>query len=320
MKLNYIDLIILIVLLYFALEALHHGFWILLADFISFLSSLLISFWLYKYLALILRNSFSISHSFSNALGFLISAIFIEALVGYILGRAIASIPEKYWKHKLNKILGIIPALGEGIILVSFFLVLTLALPIKSSIKNDIDDSRIGSYLVDRARGIEAAVNDVFGGVIEDSLTFLTVEPGNKQSIPLSADKLSLSTDAESETQMFALVNNERTSQGIPALTLSTKISKVARDYANYMWENHYFGHYSPTGKDVGNRLDTAGIRYSFAGENLALAPTLTSAFKGLLNSAGHRENILDKRFHKIGIGVVENGINGKLFVQVFTD
>jgi uncharacterized protein YkwD len=86
------------------------------------------------------------------------------------------------------------------------------------------------------------------------------------------------------------------------------------------MWERQYFGHISPEGRDIGDRLNAAGIGYSLAGENLALAPTVTTAQNGLMNSEGHRANILEPKFKKIGIGVIDNGIYGKMFVQVFTD
>jgi len=46
----------------------------------------------------------------------------------------------------------------------------------------------------------------------------------------------------------------------------------------------------------------------------------LSTAHNGLMNSEGHRANILEPEFRKIGIGVIDNGVYGKMFVQVFTD
>jgi len=63
-----------------------------------------------------------------------------------------------------------------------------------------------------------------------------------------------------------------------------------------------------------------AGITFNVVGENLALSPTLLIAHTGLMNSEGHRKNILDPAFHHLGIGVIDNGIYGKIFVQIFTD
>jgi len=43
-------------------------------------------------------------------------------------------------------------------------------------------------------------------------------------------------------------------------------------------------------------------------------------AMQGLMNSPGHRANILSPSFHKVGIGVLDAGIYGEMFVQEFTD
>jgi len=317
---NYIDLIIVLILVYFATEAWRHGFWVILADFISFLGSILISLRVYKFASNFLKTNFSLSFSMANALGFLLTAILIEAILGFILGYLIRIVPEKLWKHKLNKLLAIPPALGEGIVLSCFILTLIVAFPVKPSIKTDIINSKIGSYLLKQTAGVEKRVNEIFGGVIEDSLTYFTIKPGSKETIKLDTETLDLKVDEEAEKEMFGLVNEERRKLGIPQLKWDEKIKEVAENYAYDMWQRKYFGHFSPEWKDVGDRLTKAKIRYSLVGENLALAPTVKTAHDGLMNSEGHRANILEPRFSKVGIGIIDNGIYGKMFVEIFTD
>jgi len=65
--------------------------------------------------------------------------------------------------------------------------------------------------------------------------------------------------------------------------------------------------------------MKAAGVSYRYAGENLAGAPTVEMAHNSLMNSPGHRANILNANFTKIGIGVVSGGPYGKMFVQMFT-
>lgn len=317
---NYIDLIIILVLIYFASEAWRHGFWILMADFIAFLGSLVLSLRLYKYLSLFLKNNFTLSPSVSNALGFLFSAILIESILGIVLGFLVHKLPDRLKRHKLNKLFGIILGMGEGLILVSFFLTLIIALPIKPQVKEDVENSKIGSTILQKTTLAEKYINEIFGGVINDSLTYFTVKPNSDESIKLNIANIKLTVDEKSEAEMFKKVNEERKKLAIPELIQFAPISGVARSHAKDMWERSYFSHYSPEGKDVGDRLGEANIKYSFAGENLALAPTLSTAHTGLMNSKGHRENILEPRFKKIGIGVIDNGVYGKMFVQVFTD
>jgi uncharacterized protein YkwD len=117
---------------------------------------------------------------------------------------------------------------------------------------------------------------------------------------------------------MARLINEERKKIGVKELSWYPEAVVVARDHAQDMWQRSYFGHFSPEGENVGDRLTKADISYFFVGENLALAPTVAIAHTGLMNSEGHRENILDNDFEKLAVGVVDNGVYGKMFVQIF--
>lgn len=317
---NYIDLIIIAILIYFASEAFRHGFWIILADFISFFGSLVLSLRFYGPISQFLKLNFDLNLSVSKAIGFLIAAILFESILGYIFGYLIHKLPEKIKKHKVNNLLGIIPGVGEGLVLVSALLILIIALPIKPQIKSDITESEIGSVLLSKTAIFETAINEVFGGVINESLTYFTVNPDSGESVSLDVDSFKLSIDEKAESDMFAKINMERKKLAIPELTQLAPLSGVARNHAKDMWERKYFAHVSPDGKDVGDRLQASKVNYSYAGENLALAPTTVTAHNGLMNSKGHRENILDPRFTKVGVGVIDNGVYGKMYVQVFTD
>lgn len=317
---NYIDLIIILILIYFASEAWRHGFWILMADFISFLGSLILSLRFYKYISQFLKINFSLGLSISNALGYLISAILIESILGLILGYLVYRLPKNIKKHRLNTFLGIIPGLGEGIVLIAFLLSLIITLPIKPQVKIDIENSKIGSFLLSQTNNVEKYINEIFGGAINDSLTYFTVKPNSNESININVTNVKLTVDEKSEIELFKKVNEERRKLAIDELIWDPKLVPVGRSHAKDMWERSYFSHYSPEGKDVGDRLNKANIKYTLAGENLALAPTVSTAHTGLMNSQGHRENILNSQFKKIGIGVIDNGYYGKMFVQVFTD
>ncbi|MEK7168513.1 MAG: CvpA family protein [Patescibacteria group bacterium] len=317
---NYIDLIIIAILIYFASEAFRHGFWVILADFISFFGSLVLSLRFYSPISQFLKLNFDLNLSVSKAIGFLIASILFESVLGYTFGYLIHKLPDKIKRHKFNHLLGLIPGIGEGLVLVSALLILIIALPIKPQIKSDITESEIGSVLLSKTAVFETAINEVFGGVINESLTYFTVNPDSGESVSLDVDSFKLSVDEKAESDMFAKINQERKKLAIPELILLAPLSGVARNHAKNMWERKYFAHVSPEGKDVGDRLQESKVNYSFAGENLALAPTTITAHTGLMNSKGHRENILDPRFKKVGVGVIDNGIYGKMYVQVFSD
>ncbi|KUK52454.1 MAG: Sporulation uncharacterized protein YkwD [Desulfotomaculum sp. 46_296] len=120
------------------------------------------------------------------------------------------------------------------------------------------------------------------------------------------------------EQKMVDLVNNERRKAGLSTLKVNLDLVKIARLKGEDMIENNYFSHTSPTYGSPFDMMSQFGISYKTAGENLAGAPTVESAHQNLMNSAGHRANILNSSFKEIGIGVVEGSKYGKIFVQMF--
>lgn len=317
---NWVDLVIILILVYFLSDSWRLGFWVILADFLSFLISLMAALFGYSYVSTVLQVNFSVPRFLANALGFLFVAGVSEAILSLIFLNLTKKIPFIFWKKPWSNIMAVFPALGQGIILTSFLLTLTMSLPILPRAKTDINDSKIGAVLLEKTTGFEARLTEIFGGLIEDSLTYLTVHPGSQESIILKVDDFVFSIDEVSEKEMLRLVNEERKKRGINELDLRDELVPVARNHAQDMWERQYFGHVSPEGEDVGGRLEKANISYGIAGENLALAPTVQTANTGLMNSEGHKRNILDPEFKRLGIGVIDNGIYGKMFVQVFSD
>jgi uncharacterized protein YkwD len=129
-----------------------------------------------------------------------------------------------------------------------------------------------------------------------------------------------VSLDKESEKQMFALINKERRSRGIYELVFSEELAEVGRRHCKDMFAKGYFSHYSPEGASPFDRMQHINLNFNYAGENLALAPNVNLAMKGLMQSIGHRDNILSGNFKKVGIGVIDGGIYGEMFCQEFSD
>src|SRR4030043_59710 len=114
------------------------------------------------------------------------------------------------------------------------------------------------------------------------------------------------------------VLNKERKSQGLKLLIWDDQLMEVGRAHCLDMFERGYFSHYTPEGASPFDRMDKAGIDYKAAGENLAYAPNVNIAHQGLMTSTGHRENILRPEFGHLGVGVIDGGINGKMFCQEF--
>lgn len=120
------------------------------------------------------------------------------------------------------------------------------------------------------------------------------------------------------EQRMYELVNAERSKQGLKPLAVDMELVKLARLKAKDMIDKNYFAHQSPTYGSPFDMMRNAGISYRTAGENLAGASTVDRAHTNLMNSPGHRANILNSGYTSAGIGVVNGGPYGKMFVQLF--
>ncbi|MCM3717429.1 CAP domain-containing protein [Fictibacillus phosphorivorans] len=135
------------------------------------------------------------------------------------------------------------------------------------------------------------------------------------QEAPKAETSAELTAD---EQQMLNLVNQEREKKGLPALKADPELTKVARVKAKDMIDNNYFDHNSPTYGSPFDMMKKFGVEYKTAGENLAGNSSVDGAHTSLMNSQGHRENILKSDFTNVGIGVVDGGQYGKMFVQLF--
>lgn len=120
------------------------------------------------------------------------------------------------------------------------------------------------------------------------------------------------------EQKMLDLVNAERKKAGLDPLKIDMRLVDISRKKSRDMIDKNYFGHTSPTYGTPFNALKANGIAYTYAGENLAGAPTVEQAHKSLMASPGHRANILNPNYNYVGIGIVDGGPYGKMFTQTF--
>ena len=120
------------------------------------------------------------------------------------------------------------------------------------------------------------------------------------------------------EAQMLVMVNKERTKAGLQPLKADPLETIVARAHSKDMFVRGYFAHVNPDGKSPFDRMKAAHVKFRTAGENLALAQTLEIAHTNLMNSPGHRANILNPKFNRVGIGIQDGGFYGLMISQEF--
>ncbi|MFW6110398.1 MAG: CAP domain-containing protein [Patescibacteria group bacterium] len=132
---------------------------------------------------------------------------------------------------------------------------------------------------------------------------------------------LGFATDISVE-EIVSLTNQERAEQGLSTLEMDSKLAEAAHRKALDMFENDYWAHVSPDGKEPWDFIDESGYVYLSAGENLAKDFNHSdSVVRAWLKSPSHRENLLGDNFDEIGVAVVDGELSGfetTLVVQMF--
>ena len=317
---NIFDYIIFVTLLLYIFEDISFGIIPAAIGLAATLSSFFAGLVLYPHLSSLIVEKFSLTKGISDATSFLITT-----LVSFVLiSGALSVVSRRYLSVKFGRKVDMAGGAVFGALsfffIASFVVALLLSFPISSVIKDSIRNSMTGRFLFTRTVGIEREVRKVFGGAVEETINFLTIRPQSQESFQLNFTTTSFKIDPKSEEAMQGLVNSERSKRGLSPLSQDESLKEVARSHAKDMPERGYFSHYTLEGLSPFDRLEMAKISYTYAGENLAFAPDMEIAFAGLMKSPGHRENILSPNFKKVGIGVVDAGIFGKMFVQEFSD
>jgi len=122
------------------------------------------------------------------------------------------------------------------------------------------------------------------------------------------------------EQDIFTLTNEQRKQNGIPPLILDPNISAIARAHSVDMNTRNYFSHINPDGLDPFQRMRAGGISFTAAGENISGGPSAEIIMTAWMNSPGHRANILNPAFTRIGVGVSVSTTYGLLATQDFAN
>ena len=139
------------------------------------------------------------------------------------------------------------------------------------------------------------------------------IYPGDRIAIPEKSSLLSL------EDEVIRLTNVERTKRGLSPLAKNWELCRVARYKSEDMLRRGYFAHNSPAYGSPFDMMESFGLRFTAAAENIAYGQrTPAEVMNAWMNSPGHRSNILSGNVSEIGVGVAKKS-NGTLYwTQMF--
>ena len=322
MPINIIDVLLVIVVVVLVVNGYRRGFLMSTLDLLSWILSFLAALRFYPAVARWLENNVHWwSEVWNRPIAFVVIGLIVGICVELIGTALLKSFSDDVHEKRINRVLGVIPGLASGLITASILSALLLALPLNEALRERSRESQVVNRLAVYTEHLEKMLHPVstdFAEAIAETFNFLTIRPESDERVTLPFKVTQVRPRPDLEARMLQLVNRERVAAGLQPLVADPELTEVARRHSTDMFARGYFAHDTPEGRDPFDRMREAGVHFATAGENLALAPTVQVAHTGLMNSPGHRANILHKDFGRLGIGIMDGGIRGLMVSQEF--
>jgi uncharacterized protein YkwD len=317
-NMNWIDILLVLVVVLATWGGWRKGFILGILDLLALGISLIGTFLLYPFLAQFINRYIYSEGVWTLPISFIITYFLLRMLMGLIINRVLRDIPAESHYRGTNRFLGMLPGMVNGLIYATILSALLLAIPIGDKISDETRSSKLVTRITVPANWLEEKLSPVFDKAVERTMNRLTVKPGTEEFVELPFTVNKVEPRADLEKQMLSLVNQERIKAGLNPLKADPELTQVARRHSRDMFARGYFSHVAPEGKGPFDRMRESGVKFSHAGENLALAQTLDLAHSGLMNSPGHRANILRPQFGRLGVGILDGGMYGLMISQEF--
>ena len=315
---NYVDLFLVIVVLFSIYSGYLKGFILGTIQLLMLAAGLLAAFLMYPYISSFLQKYWASLSVWTVPLAFVSALLIARIILSIIANRLLATIPDRFHSSLANQVMGVVPgAVNGGIwaILLSAFL---LSVPFSDDVSTKARGSVVADKMAGQVEWLDNKFSPVFSEVVNRSINKLTVDSSSEKSISLPFKNNNPQVREDLEAKMLVLVNEERQKAGLKPLQADVEMRVVARAHSKDMFARGYFSHLSPEGLSPFDRMRKEKVRFFAAGENLAFGQTLSICHRGLMNSPGHRANILNKAFGRVGIGIVDGGIYGLMITQNF--
>jgi uncharacterized protein YkwD/uncharacterized membrane protein required for colicin V production len=318
---NLLDVAIIILLITGIGMGIQRGFLRTSLDLIVLATSAFAGAHLYRPVSGVVESWFGVNGAGVNAMSLVIGALIVllilNLLIAWTVTPHLMSLRISPPIRLADNGFGVIPGILYGL-LFGAMITLTLGLvSIGDSVDRTLADSDLANRLRSGAALATTGLASQTGMDLADFTYIVVPEEETSYRVPPTGDS-TLDAAEGDEAAIFELVNQERVERGLHALSYDPELVPVARGHSSEMLEEGYFSHVSPTTGTLADRLRVAGINYTSAGENLAYAPNIEIAHRGLMQSEGHRANILDSSYERVGMGVLTAPDGTIMVTQVF--
>jgi uncharacterized protein YkwD len=314
--LDIIDIILIVTVVLFVWLGYKRGFVNSFFQLVQWAGAFAVAVLLYTHIAQLVDKYFSVSEEWQKPLSFLllfITTVLVLSMLFMLLKKKLA--PETQFSY-VNKIAGLIPGFLTGTV-VAVLLAKVFVVSVWYTEPGKAGNSILVASINDATGWVDANMEAVFNTTGQSRVSG-SFETAYSASEEFKSETFTARPDLE--LLMLRMVNAEREKTGLQILVPDDKLQLAAQQHAADMFGRGYFSHNTPEGINPFERMRKMGIKYAYAGENLAHSFNLDEAHSGLMNSPGHRANILNKKFGKVGISILDSDINGLMLVQEFSN
>lgn len=316
---NAVDIAIVCLVGLLAVLGLRRGFLLGALDLLGVAAGLIVSAVYYRRLIDPLVD-LGLGRGTAAVVAFAVLNVLAQAAVALLTGALFRHPRRLRWPLPLrwgDGLLGVIPGAIKGLAIAAIVVLPLAFLQRPLVLSEQIRASRLADPLV--GLGLDALYGAVDRYDIDlADFAVITSRPAEDGvTLPFTVTA-GLGADGGAEAEILRLVNAERAAAGLDPVEADPALAAIGRSHSEEMFRLGYFAHRSPVTGEPGDRLDAAEIRYLASGENLAYAPTVAVAHRGLMDSPGHRANILNPTFTRLGVGVVRAPNRGLMITQEF--
>jgi uncharacterized protein YkwD len=317
---NWIDILSIVLLIFSFIEGWRLGFVNLSASFIAYVIAFVVSMAYHRPVGSWIVEAFGIPQIWTDSIGYISLIVLSLVLFTKIFLLLSEKIVTRFIHTVVDRAMGVVISFMNALCILVFTFVAIASVPDVIVLKEGVEDSKTARIILGIAERYGGTSMITLEQSIKDNVQFITIDPLSNETIqlPFSLQRWNLMDDTEDASQMITLINKERVLSGLHPLYVDDELSRIALLHSRDMFERKYFSHSSPEGKTMKDRLQVDSVIFTSAAENLAFAPDVNTAHKGLMASMSHKAAILDPIFTRVGVGVVDSGSVGIMVTELF--
>lgn len=320
---NLLDLILLAVVVIAIVSGMRRGFLVGTYEIVLAVAGLIFAAQSYHRIGELAGRVIDASEPVLNVIGFVAGYLLIQIVGMVVLGPLLQLLRKMTGfvpgTRAVDHLAGVVPGVIQGLIIATIIVLPLGFFPVSSFAGAQLEESEIGMRLFRQSTNVALRATSAVGLDLTDFVALTPKSSGDSYVLPFEVSS-GLEVNEADEAEMVRLINQERRAAGLQPLTVDPELTAVARAHSREMFREGYFAHQSPITGSPFDRLDAAGVDYRLAGENLALSRNVQIAHEGLMDSPGHRRNILEPGYSRVGVGAITSDQHGTMYTQVFAN